>query len=63
MEDFKVKYHRLESAVKKMIDADNTYHKTKDPKFLRLKMVWQKEVKKIMDPAPISQATFEWLAQ
>lgn len=64
LEQLQQKYNRLAGRVRRMLAAQQAYFKSdKDPQLLREAKALEAEVNNIVNPKPVSQAHYEWLAQ
>ena len=61
---FKVKHKHFTNKVKEMMDCQQAYFKSnKDFQLLKKSKMLEAEIRDIINPKPVKQQTFDWLAQ
>lgn len=63
MENYKLKYERLEDRMKKFFDYLSKAKKSKNAKDWQIVNGYERSIKEIIYPPPTSQTEIEWLAQ
>jgi len=62
-EEIELRYIKLKDKVKKLLDAQKEYFRTRDGQKLIIAKSLEKEVSEMVNPKPKSQAEIDWLGQ